>query len=479
MIQSLIHTSENKNSYIYDHQFRLSMLIHPELIKAHEKLTDVNPYYCEKYAYLKKNGFFSKPKSTSFGTISESMIKESIVQTPQITFEVTDFCNLNCSYCSFGELYEGFDDRNIKNIDVDYAVRLLKYIFDIKPKNKDKTLIIGFYGGEPLFNGNFVEKIVGIVNQLKSEKEMIIEYNMTTNATLVHKYIELLVENNFDLLISLDGNEENHSYRSFRKNKENSFRKVIENIDMIQRDYPEYFTNHVRFNAVLHNKNSVKDIYEFIYKRYNKIPRIAQLAFEDVKPDKRDLYYKMFHSASESEVEFQKEKTDLSLIMHSESSIYKELTNFLKYCSVNSYVSDIMALLYEVEKYLPTSSCLPGQKKILLTTHNKLLPCERVNYKYAIGEVNENVMLDISGITRRYKYYYDHIKNVCQNCYANRFCNICMFHLEKLDKIDTEDFSCEYFCDIEDFKNRLYRVFSFLEKYPSDFSPIIENVKIL
>lgn len=30
---------------------------------------------------------------------------------------------------------------------------------------------------------------------------------MTTNATLIHKYVKLLVKYNFELLISLDGNE--------------------------------------------------------------------------------------------------------------------------------------------------------------------------------------------------------------------------------------------------------------------------------
>lgn len=33
MIKTLIYTTENNNSYIYDHKSRLSMLIHPDLKK--------------------------------------------------------------------------------------------------------------------------------------------------------------------------------------------------------------------------------------------------------------------------------------------------------------------------------------------------------------------------------------------------------------------------------------------------------------
>lgn len=81
---------------------------------------------------------------------------------------------------------------------------------------------------------------------------------MTTNATLIDKYVDFLVLNDFRLLISLDGNEKNHSYRVFGKSKKNSFYKVIRNMDMIKRDYPLYFSENISFNAVLHDRNSVK-----------------------------------------------------------------------------------------------------------------------------------------------------------------------------------------------------------------------------
>jgi len=454
------------------------MLIHPELNIIHEKSVNVSSYYWGKYQYLKKHNFFSTPKPVNFGTLTQSMIRENIVQTSQITFEVTDFCNLNCSYCSFGELYEGFDERNLKNIDIKSAIKLLKYIFDLQPKNKNKKLAIGFYGGEPLFNGNFITQIINITNKLKKEKEIEIEYNITTNATLIHKYIKLLVENNFRILISLDGNERNHSHRVFIKNNKNSYSKVIENIDMIQREYPEYFANYINFNAVLHNKNSVTDIYKFIYKRYNKVPRIAELSADDVRPDKIKAHSTIFKDKRESENEFIKKELGLQTVMHNESSLYKELTNFIKYYSINFYTGNIITLLHKVEKYLPTNSCLPGQKKILLTTNNKLLPCERVNYKYSIGEINENIVINIPEITKRYKFYFDHIEKVCQHCYTYRFCNVCMFHISKLEKVDTEDFACDYFHNSDDFKEKAHRLFSFLEKYPNDFFQITENIVI-
>lgn len=480
MIRTFIHTSENNNSYIYDHQFRLSILIHPELMKVYEKSPDVDPYYLKKYEYLKNHGFFSESKPINFSVVNELMIKNNMAEVPQIVFETTDFCNLNCTYCALGDVYDGFDARNQKKINIEHAITLLKYILDIKHKSKKNQLYISFFGGEPLFNGKFIRQIVEFTNQVKSEKEMEIMYTMTTNATLLHKYIPFLVENTFQLLISLDGNEVNHSYRSYRKNNENSFEKVVENIDMLQRDYPEYFVKHVNFNAVLHNRNSVKDIYEFIYSRYHKIPRIAELNPCDVSPNKEELFNSMFHDKRKSEAEYVKKESNY--LPREEMLQYKELTDFLKNYSINYYISNIGDLFLGEKKYLPTSTCLPFWKKIMLTTSSKLALCEKVSYhKLTVGEVDKTVKIDIPKITREYNFYYEHVKNKCQHCYANQSCDICMFVMKNnnLDKLDSEEFKCEGFHDLEIFNRKLYRVISFLEKYPEDNFSITENVVIV
>ena len=476
MTQSFIHKSDNNNFYLYDDHRMLSMLVHPEFEKVCKSSTDIDPYYIEKYAYLKNYGFFAKPKLANLETvIDESTVKESIIQTQQIIFEVTDLCNLNCTYCVFGELYEEFDAKNQKHINTRNSITLLKYIFNQRPLKKNRKLGISFYGGEPLLNIRFIKRIVEVANQLNSEKEIDISFSITTNATLIHQHIHFLVKNNIRLLISLDGNEENQSYRVFSDSKKNSFQKVIENIDMIKRCYPKYFDSNVNFNAVLHNRNSVKEIYDFIFTRYHKIPRIAELALANVKSDKKALFKRMFHNKRKSEDEYQNEES--SLLHHDDLLLYKELTDFLKYNSINFYISNIIALLIDVDKYWPTNTCIPFSKRIFFTNRNKLLPCERINRKYTMGYVDEDVIIDIPEITQKLNFYYECLKKVCQYCYAYKYCGICMFsNINNLDKLDVEGFVCEYFNDKNTFENKLNRIFSFLEKYPNDFFQILENV---
>lgn len=105
-----------------------------------------------------------------------------------------------------------------------------------------------------------------------------------------------------------------------------------------------------------------------------------------------------------------------------------------------------------------------------------MLPCERVNYKYSIGKVNEKIEINIPEITRQYNFYYEHIKKNCQICYAYRFCGTCLFHIENIDNVDMEGFVCDHFLDQKSFKNKLHYIFSFLERYPNDFFEILENV---
>lgn len=474
MQQSVICTSKKGNWYLYDDQYSLSMLIHPELAKTQNVLMNSDSYYVKKYEYLKKHGFFLESKIVDFETkLSKEKVEKCLIQTPQILFEVTDMCNLNCVYCALGELYEWGENRNSKRIDIDAAIKLLKHIFLLKLQNEQYELTISFYGGEPLLNFDFIKRIICVVQDLNIEKKMNIRYSMTTNAVLIDNYIDYLVCNNFNILVSLDGNERNNSYRIFRKSNKNSFDKIISNLDMIQRRYPVFFEKNISFNAVLHDRNSVKDVYEFIYNRYHKIPQVSELNNVEINSSKRDVLEKMFHSVRESESEYIEDTN--CLFPHNKQTLFHELSNFLRYFSVNSYVLDATLFLFCDHRYYPACTCFPFSKKIFLTTNNTLLPCERINYKYSLGSVDQDVEIDVEKIIEQYSVYYNNLVKMCKSCYLYRFCGICFYHIKGIDKLDNKEFSCDLFHDLKAFRIKLNRVFSFLEEYPDDFFEIFEN----
>ena len=63
---------------------------------------------------------------------------------------------------------------------------------------------------------------------------------MTTNAMLLHRYMDYLVEKDFSMLISLDGDEMGQSYRVDAVGN-NSYQRVIKNIYLLRDSYPTFF----------------------------------------------------------------------------------------------------------------------------------------------------------------------------------------------------------------------------------------------
>lgn len=87
MESTVIYTSESNNYYLYDNRQKISMVIHPELAKAHETDVESSLYYKNKYRYLKEHGFFLTHTLNTFETtIDESVITDCIAQIQQIVF---------------------------------------------------------------------------------------------------------------------------------------------------------------------------------------------------------------------------------------------------------------------------------------------------------------------------------------------------------------------------------------------------------
>ena len=85
--------------------------------------------------------------------ISKNEIKYNLLNIKQITFEVTDACNLECKYCSYGDLYYGYEKRETKYMTFEQIKTLLDYMVNIwSSSNTDSArqkTYISFYGGEP------------------------------------------------------------------------------------------------------------------------------------------------------------------------------------------------------------------------------------------------------------------------------------------------------------------------------------------
>lgn len=470
MESTIFFKTERNNCYLYDCNTSYTLLCHPFF---EQKIKEDNDnYYKAKYTYLKNRGFFRTSVNKKISLLSEAIVKEGIEDTQQIVFEVTDKCNLRCKYCGFGDLYETYDARKNSNLDIDSSLHLIRYIFSlIKNDRKENLLAIGFYGGEPLLNMDFIKKVVNEVNTI-NEYNIPIKYSMTTNATLLHNHYDFLVNNKFGLLISLDGNEFNHSYRTY-KNGMNSFHAVIKNIDALRQKYPAYFDKNVNFNAVLHNRNSVESIYDFIFNRYGKKPRIGELADTGICNNKKEEFMTLFHTKRES---FDAINASLkSTIDILEAPSYNFLLHFINHYTPFTYLN-MSGLFLDEKTYLPTGTCQPFSKKIYHTINNRLLPCERIDYKYSLGKIEDNtVCIDIDKITEKYNYLYKKVIRSCNKCYASKFCGVCLYSIDNIDSLSPK---CQFFYNKKKFMNLLKLMFGLIETDIDNYYILRDEVTI-
>ena len=182
--------------------------------------------------------------------VSADNIRYNLNNLFQLVFEVTDMCNLRCKYCGYADLYEGYDERENLKFPFQRAKLIIDYLYSLWSKNQCENIaqpiIVVFYGGEPLLNVSFIQEVIAYIESLKPVGK-VFRYNMTTNAILLDKYMDFLVEKKFNLLISLDGNKEGQGYRVDAAGY-NSFDRVYSNVCLLRERYPEYFKEYVMFN---------------------------------------------------------------------------------------------------------------------------------------------------------------------------------------------------------------------------------------
>lgn len=147
----------------------------------------------------------------SLFTINENLnheVGESTHKVSTLTLNTTRKCNLKCTYCFENEIF-----RN--NIDMDF--KTAQKAIDTFFVDITSNYSIVFTGGEPLLNYKLIKKIVEYVES----KKIKVIYKIKTNATLLNEdKMIFLMEKNFKIQISLDGDKQAHdTHRKFANGK--------------------------------------------------------------------------------------------------------------------------------------------------------------------------------------------------------------------------------------------------------------------
>ena len=141
----------------------------------------------------------------------------------ECTIYLADACNLCCTYC-----YEG-KKKNLSYMTLDTFEEILDFIM-LNKREEDDVVYMTFLGGEPLLNRELLFNAIEMIDT-EFKNKIKFRYSITTNATLLDdESIEFLINNNFNLSISVDGDEETHNLNRRSTNGANLYPLVTNNI---------------------------------------------------------------------------------------------------------------------------------------------------------------------------------------------------------------------------------------------------------
>jgi len=176
-----------------------------EFAGRHPAATDI----LEDVAKLEDAGFFepADPLDKEDGEFEAELDGRFSGPCNTLVLSVASGCNLACRYCYCGTCRDELPDKGLMSEET--ALRAVDGLFASADPGADVR--VTFFGGEPLLNKPVVRRVVARCNELAAARGRRAGYSMTTNATLVDdETADLIVENNFGLMVSLDGPQPLH-----------------------------------------------------------------------------------------------------------------------------------------------------------------------------------------------------------------------------------------------------------------------------
>lgn len=154
-----------------------------------------------------------------------------------LTLNVTQICNLHCTYCAAGG--DGTYGDPVKRVSIEKTLPQIRYFLDQIPPGQ--SFHIAFLGGEPLLYPEAVRAIGEYTLTEAKARGIRASFKVTTNGTLIDdKALAALIAVRAHVIVSLDGPREINDLQRVTKSGRGSFdqafsglRRLIENRDQL------------------------------------------------------------------------------------------------------------------------------------------------------------------------------------------------------------------------------------------------------
>ena len=411
--------STHQGKYVYDRETNSILRITAEEYDAFKRIESLNSHEGDEailYSYRSK-GYFSESQLENIEHPQDDLLEFHLSKrVEKITMQVTQDCNLRCSYCSYTG---GYDQRTHSKKTMPLETMFKTVDFIMQNSTDVKSIDIGFYGGEPLLEIDKIKETVCYIKENYPHKT--VTHSLTTNGTIfTDKIIEFLFERGFNVLVSLDGPKELHDMNRVFADGSGSFETVMKNLKYIKHNFPAFFSK-ISFNTVVapeHDFKCVSDYFSASDVIEDNMLTIGLInLFNSHKPIQyNDMYF----------VHYQLQRT--KMLLAALGYINKEEVS--KFLAVEI---PILSRLYDSlgkQKNFPKTAhpggpCIPGAMRPFVDIEGNIFPCERVSESskcMRIGNVftgydvtNARALLNIALLT----------EDECKSCWNFIHCSLC------------------------------------------------------
>jgi len=408
-----------KHWYIFDANTNSVFSVNEEQYSALSAIEngDRTPENLSVLHYFQERGYCGDVVINDIQNYESEMITTHLTKNiRQIILQVTQRCNLRCEYCVFSGTYNN-RVHSPKSMNFETAKKAINFL--LVHSTDVEEITVGFYGGEPLLELPLIKKCVDYVNMQAPNR--LVKFSLTTNGTLlVPNIYEYLRDNNFNIVISLDGPQQIHDLSRKFQNGNGSYDVIMENIKLIQSQYPESLDK-ILFNAVInpyvdddcaqayfkpndlipyynYNSNFINELYSEHKINYNSAFLLSYahglckvFLYMLGKMDKKHITPLLISRIGEYKTE------------------YKRLSRILKLPPV----------------YHPGGPCIAGAKRLFTNTDGNLFPCERVSENSElmnIGDLENGFNYEkVREIMNPAKGTSEH----CKKCWMIMHCGMC------------------------------------------------------
>jgi len=359
--------------YIYDRETNSILALNDDEYEAFERIhqKQVNADDKKILKSFQERGFCKESELEKIEHPEDKYLEFHLDnKIEKITLQITQNCNLRCSYCTFSKIYK---NRGHTNKKMSYETMKKSIDFLIKHSTNSKTVDVGFYGGEPLLEFDSIKNLLIYIKKQYPYKK--ITYSLTTNGTVFDdEIIQFLSDNQFNLTVSIDGPKELHDKNRVFANGEGSFDQMMDHLYYIKKKNPEFFKK-ISFNTVIAPGSDYKCVNDF----FNASDIIEDaLFFSTTLSDFNSKEPIKYEESYFINYKIQRTKMLLAALGFIDKEKISKLL-LQEIALINRFNKDLGASNGLAKVAHPGGPCIPAAKRLMVDVDGNLYPCERVS----------------------------------------------------------------------------------------------------